>query len=42
VDFPCSVIAETGSIPGLYVYENFITEGKFLALWIFRGGKSFD
>ena len=31
VDFPCSVIAETGSIPGLYVYDNFITEGKNLA-----------
>lgn len=31
VDFPCSFIAETGSIPGLYVYDNFITEGKFIS-----------
>jgi hypothetical protein len=28
VDFPCSTLAQTGSIPGLYVYDEFITEGK--------------
>jgi alkylated DNA repair protein alkB family protein 8 len=28
VDFPSSVHSTTGVIPGLYVYDNFITEGK--------------
>jgi hypothetical protein len=28
IDFPTSDLAQTGSIPGLFVYDNFITEGK--------------
>lgn len=27
IDFPTSYQAKTGSIPGLFVYDNFITEG---------------
>ena len=29
VDFPVSVNAQTNSIPGLYVYDEFISEGNF-------------
>lgn len=32
VDFPTSYQAKTGSIPGLYVYDNFITEEEEKAL----------
>ena len=28
VDFPCSTLAVTNAIPGLYVYDDFISEGK--------------
>jgi hypothetical protein len=41
VDFPCSSLAQTNSIPGLYVYDNFISEGKIFANNSFRGRKSF-
>lgn len=30
IDFPTSYTAKTGSIPGLFVYDNFITEGKLI------------
>ena len=30
VDFPCSTLAHTNIIPGLYVYDDFITEGKLV------------
>ena len=30
MDFPTSYPAQTGSIAGLHVYDNFITEGKGL------------
>ena len=29
IDFPSSVYAGNGVIPGLYVYDEFITEGIF-------------
>ena len=32
VDFPQSTLAVTGIIPGLFVYDDFITEGKFTLL----------
>ena len=28
VDFPCSTIAHSQIIPGLYIFDEFITEGK--------------
>jgi len=31
VDFPSSVEAHSGLIPGLYIYNDFITEGKVCA-----------
>lgn len=38
VDFPSSEYAKTGSIPGLYVYDEFITEGKLrensIKIWL--------
>lgn len=43
VDFPCSENASTNAIPGLYVFDDFLSPGKiqfgFLKL-IFRGGNS--
>jgi hypothetical protein len=34
-------MAETNGIPGLYVYDEFITEGKIIILIKYRGVESF-
>ncbi len=35
IDFPTSYLAKTGIIPGLYVYDEFITECKVYLILIF-------